>query len=77
MTFGTTLGEHLTMAAYAHIFYIATDYKNKINVEVSASYTNIKNIKTHQLFFKEHTLGVCVSITQRKISVDLHKLAFA
>ena len=37
MSFGTTLREHLTMAVYANMFYIATDYKNKINMKVSGS----------------------------------------
>ena len=29
MTSGTTLREHRKMAAYANVFYIATDYKIK------------------------------------------------
>ena len=37
MTFGTTLGEHLTMTACTNMFYIATDYKNKTNMKVAAS----------------------------------------
>ena len=42
MTFGMTLGEHLTMAASASMFYIAIDYKNKTNMKVATSNTNIK-----------------------------------
>ena len=38
-----TLGEHLTMAASAKMFYIAIDYKNKTYLEVAASNINIKN----------------------------------
>ena len=43
MSFGETLGKHLTMAASANIFFIAIDYKNKANIKVAA---NI-NIKSH------------------------------
>ena len=32
MTFGMTLGEQLLMAAYANMFYITIDYKNKTNM---------------------------------------------
>ena len=42
MTFGMTLGEHLTMAASASMFYIAIDYKNKTNMKVATSNINIK-----------------------------------
>ena len=42
MTFGMILGEHLTMAASASMFYIAIDYKNKTNMKVATSNTNIK-----------------------------------
>ena len=66
MTLGTTLREHLTMAASANMFYIAIDYKNKSNMKVAAS--NI-NIKIHKLFSKQRILGVRVTIVQRKISV--------
>ena len=38
-----TLGEHLTMAASAKMFYIAIDYKNKTYLEEAASNINIKN----------------------------------
>ena len=62
-----TLREHLTMAASASIIYIAIDFKNKRNMKVAAS--NI-NIKIHQLFSKQRTLGVRVTIAQRKISGD-------
>ena len=48
MTFGMTLGEHLTIAASASMFYIAINYKNKENMKVAAS--NI-NIKIHEVFF--------------------------
>ena len=63
-----TLGEQLTMAASASMFYIATDYKNKLNMKVAAS--NI-NIKTHQLFSKQRILDVRVTIAQRKTSTDM------
>ena len=49
MTFGMTLGEHLTMAASASMFYIAINYKNKQNMKVAASSINIK---IHEVFFK-------------------------
>ena len=55
MTFGTTLGDHLAMAASA-------------NMKIAAN--NI-NIKIHQLFSKQRILGVSVTIEQWKISVDL------
>ena len=55
MAFGTTLGEHLTMAASTDMFYIAIDYKNKPNNKVAAS--NIR-IKIHQLFSKFELLFV-------------------
>ena len=45
MTFGTTLEEHVTMAASANMFYTAINYKNK-NMKEAASN---KNIKIHQL----------------------------
>ena len=41
MTFRTTLGEYLTMAASANMFYIAIDYNNKANMKVAASNINI------------------------------------
>ena len=63
-----TLGEQLAMAGSASMFYIATDYKNKLNMKVAAS--NI-NIKTHQLFFKQRILDIRVTIAQRKTSTDL------
>ena len=44
MTFGTTSGEQLTMAASANIFYVTIDYKNKTNLKVAASNINIKQI---------------------------------
>ena len=68
MTFGMTLGEHLTMAASASMFYIAIDYKNKTNMKVAASDINIK---IDQLFSKQWILGVCVTIARRKILGDL------
>ena len=49
MTFRTTLGVHLTMAASGNMIYIASDYKNKVNMKVAAS--NI-NIKIHHFFSK-------------------------
>ena len=36
-----TLGEHLTIAASASMFYIANDCKNKTNIKVAASDINI------------------------------------
>ena len=71
MTFGTTLREH-TMAASA-LFYIAIGYKNKVNMKVAAS--NI-TIKIRQMFFEQWILGVCMTIVQRKISVDLTRTCF-
>ena len=65
MTFGTTLKEHLTIAASANMFYIPIDYKKKANMKVAAS--NI-NIKINQLFSKQRILDVCETILQRKIS---------
>ena len=53
MTFGTTLGKQLTLAASANMFYVAIAYKNK-NMKVVAS--NI-NIKTRQLFSKQRILS--------------------
>ena len=73
MTYGTTLGEHLTMAASANMFYIVIDYKNKTNMKEVAS--NI-NIQIHQLFSKQRILGVRVTIAQRNISVDLTRICF-
>ena len=72
MTFGTTLKEH-TMVASANMFYIAIGYKNKTNMKVAAS--NI-NIKIRQMFFEQRILGVCMTIVQRKISVDLTRACF-
>ena len=57
-----TLGEHLTMAASAGMFYVAINYKNKTNLKVAAS--NI-NIKIHQLLSKQWILDVRLSIAQR------------
>ena len=68
MTFGMTLGEHLTMATSGSEFYIETDYKNKTNMKVAAS--NI-NIKIYQLFYKQQIPGVCVITAKRKISRDV------
>ena len=50
MTFGTTLREQRTIAAYSNMFYTAIGYKNKENMKVSAS--NI-NINIHQLFSEQ------------------------
>ena len=68
MTFEMTLAEHLTMAASASMYYIATDYKNEPNMKVAAS--NV-NIKIHQLFSKQRILVVHVTIAHRKTSGDL------
>ena len=76
MTFETTLGEHLTTAASAKMFYtvyIAIDYKNKTYLEVAAS--NI-NINIHQLFSEQRILGVRMTIVQRKILGDLTRTCF-
>ena len=35
MTFGITLGEHLTLGASANMFHIAIFYKNKTNMKVA------------------------------------------
>ena len=37
MTFGTTLGEQLTMAASTDMIYVTIDHKNKINMKLAAS----------------------------------------
>ena len=73
MIFGTTLGEHLTMAASGNMFYIGIDYKNKTNMKVAAG--NII-IKIHQLFSKQRILGAHVTIVQREISGDLTQTSF-
>ena len=72
MTFGTTLRE-CTMAASANMFYIAIGCKNKANMKVAAS--NI-TIKIRQMFFEQWILGVCMTIVQRKVSVDLTRTCF-
>ena len=63
-----TLAEHLTMAASASMFFIATGYKNEANIKVAAS--NV-NIKIHQLFSKQRILGVCMTIAHRRTSGEL------
>ena len=63
MSFGETLGKHLTMAASANIFFIAIDYKNKANIKVAAN----TNIKSHQVLFKQRILYARVTIAQWKI----------
>ena len=68
MTFGMILAEHLTMAAFANMFYFAIDYENELNMNVAAS--NV-NIKIHQLFFKQRIFGVRETIAQRKTSGGL------
>ena len=68
MTFGTTLGEYLTMAVSANTFYIAINFKKKTNVKVADSNTNIK---MHQSFSKQRILGFPVTIVQREILLDL------
>ena len=67
MTFGETLGKHLTMAASANTFFIAIDYKNKANIKVAANTI----IKLHQVLFKQRILYVRVTIAQQKILGDL------
>ena len=71
MTFGTTLGRHLTLAASA-MFYVAIAYKNKKKKVVAS---NI-NIKTRQLFSKQRILSARVTIAQRNISGDLTRTCF-
>ena len=61
MTFGITLGEHLTMAASANMFYIGINYKNKTNMKVAV--ISIK-IKVHDLLSKQRILCVHVTIVQ-------------
>ena len=68
MTFGTTLGEHLTMVASANTFFIEINYKNKTDLKVAA--TNI-NVNIHQLFSEQLILGVRGTILRQKISVSL------
>ena len=72
MTFGTTLKEH-TIAASANMFYIAIVYKIKANMKVAASDINIK---IRQMLFEQRIIGVCMTIVQRKISVDLTRTCF-
>ena len=69
MTFGMILAEHLTMAAYASMFYILVDYENTPNMGVAAG--NV-NTKIHHLFSKQEILGVCVTIAQLKTSGGLY-----
>ena len=73
MNYGSTLGEHLTMAASASMYYMVIKYKNKTNMKEVAS--NI-NIKIHQLFSRQRILGVRVTTVQRKTSVDLTRTFF-
>ena len=63
------LAEHLTMAAYASMFYILVDYENTPNMGVAAG--NV-NTKIHHLFSKQEILGVCVTIAQLKTSRGLY-----
>ena len=63
MTFGMTLAEHLTMAAFANMFYFEIDYENEPSMKVAV---NNVNIKINQLYFKQRILGVRVTIAQRK-----------
>ena len=63
MTFGMTLAEHLTMAAFADMFYFEIDYENEPSMKVAV---NNVNIKINQLYFKQRILGVRVTIAQRK-----------
>ena len=57
-----TLGEHLTIAASASMFYIAIDYKNKPNIKVAASNINIK-IHQRKTLNLELALELCVDHT--------------
>ena len=63
MTFGATLKEHLTMAASANMFSIVIDYKNKANMKVGTSNTNIK---IHHLLSKQRILDVRMTTVQRE-----------
>ena len=56
MSFGTTLREHTTIAAFDDILYIANDYKNITNMKVATS--NIKS-KMHQLFSAQWIRDQC------------------
>ena len=58
MTFRANLGEHLTIAASADVFYFTINYKNKANMKVAA----------------QRVLGVRVTIVQQKISMDLTRI---
>ena len=62
------LGEHLTMAPPANMFYITIDHKSKTNMKVAARKINIK---IYQLVPKQLILGAHVTIAQRRISGDL------
>ena len=68
MTSEMTLGEHLPMAAFTSMFYIAIYYKNEPNMKVAASSVNIE---IYHLFSKQRIFGVRVTIAQRKTSGDL------
>ena len=57
------------MAASTNMFYITTDYKNKTSMKVAAR--KYINIEVHQLFSKQRTLSVRMTIVQPKISGDL------
>ena len=61
------------IAASAYMFYIAIGYKNKANMKVAASNMNIK---IHQMFSEQLILGVCLTIVQWKVSVDLIRTCF-
>ena len=63
-----TLAEHLTMAAFASMFFIAIGYKNEANIKVAAS--NV-NIKIHQLFSKQRILGIRMTIAHRRTTGEL------
>ena len=73
MAFGATIRENLMMIAFANMFYIAIDYKNKTWMKVAASN---KNIKIHQRFSKWQILDVRVTMVRRKFSGDLARTCF-
>ena len=68
MTFGATLGEHLTMAAFANMFYIGIDNKNKTNFPL---YSGKFQGTLYELAFKEHVDHTYVKINIKLILVCL------
>ena len=72
MTFGTTLGEHLAMAASANMFYIAIDDKDKTNMKVSEPV--IQTLRYISYFLNSGLLGLddhCTAENLRGIDANL------